>query len=78
MAEAPDSDALLKAIAALLVDQREARVAEPGQRRTEEILAGVGLSAAEIAEVTGKQTAAVRMTLSRARRAKSKPSKKNG
>jgi DNA-directed RNA polymerase specialized sigma24 family protein len=78
MADATQSESLLKAIAALLIEQRESRPPEPDQRRTEVLLDSVGLSAIEIAELTGKQPAAVRMTLSRARRAKPKLEKRNG
>jgi DNA-directed RNA polymerase specialized sigma24 family protein len=77
MADTAPSDPLLKAIAALLIDQRESRPSESGQRRTEELLDSVGLSAVEIAELTGKQASAIRMTLSRARRARSKPGQRD-
>ena len=63
--ESPDTP-LLRAILALLVEQHEAR----GEgRRTEILLADAGLGARDIAAITGKQPAAVRMALSRARRA---------
>jgi hypothetical protein len=66
-----DSDAiqpLLMAILALLIDERESRPPEQRGRRTEIVLADAGLGAREIATLTGKQPAAVRMALSRARR----------
>ena len=60
-------ETLMKAVVALLVDartdtDREARL------KSETLLAGVGLSAPEIAGIMGKQASAVRMTLSRARK----------
>jgi DNA-directed RNA polymerase specialized sigma24 family protein len=72
---APEStDTLLKAILALMVDEREARPASDRERRTEVLLASAGLGASEIAELTGKQPGAVRMALSRARRTAGGPS----
>ena len=58
---------LLTAIVALLVDAR-ADTDREAQLKSEVLLAGAGLSAAEIAPLVGKQTSAVRMTLSRARK----------
>jgi DNA-directed RNA polymerase specialized sigma24 family protein len=63
-----DPTILLKAILSLMVDERESRLNEERGPRTEVLLAGAGLSAVEIAELTGRNAAAVRMALSRARR----------
>lgn len=61
--------ALLLAVATMLADDRETRVGvEPQAERTEVLLARVGLSAAQIGAILGKQPGAVRMTLSRARK----------
>lgn len=60
---------LLRAMLALMIDEREMRPQE-GSRRTEVVLAEAGLGAAEIAELTGKPAGSVRMTLSRARKAR--------
>ncbi len=68
MATGENTEALLKAILALMVDQRETRPGPELTRRTELLLADAGLAASQIAELTGKQPSAVRMTLSRARR----------
>jgi DNA-directed RNA polymerase specialized sigma24 family protein len=62
---------LLLAMAALLADDREARVASDSTaERTEVLLARAGLSAGQIGEILGKQAGAVRMALSRARKKK--------
>lgn len=58
---------LLSAIVALLVDARAGTERET-QLKSEVLLAEAGLSPAEIAQLTGKQANAVRMTLSRARK----------
>jgi len=59
---------LITAVAALLADEREARVArEPGAKKTELLLADVGLGAATIAQVMGKNPDAIRKAISRAR-----------
>jgi DNA-directed RNA polymerase specialized sigma24 family protein len=64
-----DVASLLLAVAALLADQREAGLADrPGAIRTEVLLADVGLSSPQIARIVGKQPAAVRMAISRARK----------
>jgi DNA-directed RNA polymerase specialized sigma24 family protein len=67
------SEILLKAMLAIMIDERESRPPEQRKRRTELVLAEAGLGPAEIAELTGKQPAAVRMALSRARRAGREP-----
>ncbi len=72
MAESESTDRLLRAILAILVDQREGTADEQQARRTEVLLADAGLSPTEIAQLTGKQAAAVRMALSRARAKKAK------
>lgn len=62
-----DSRQILLAILALLVDERESRVADqPGARRTELVLSTAGLDAAVIAALLNKQVAAVRMAIYRA------------
>lgn len=65
----PGVDDLLRAMLALMVDDREARAADrPGQIKTEVLLAEAGLGAGQIATLLNKQPGAVRMTLSRTRR----------
>jgi DNA-directed RNA polymerase specialized sigma24 family protein len=67
--DGPGVDALLRAMLALMVDEREARAADrPNQAKTEVLLADAGLGTADIAALLSKQPDAVRMTLSRARR----------
>jgi hypothetical protein len=61
---------LLKAILAVLLDEREAKAAErPGQSRPEILLAGVGMGHQVIAQLLGKNPDAVRMMLARAKKA---------
>ncbi|HEX3518857.1 MAG TPA: hypothetical protein VHT29_07475 [Solirubrobacteraceae bacterium] len=74
MATSENTETLLKAILTLMIDQRDARPGPDPARRTELLLADAGLAPSEIAELTGKQASAVRMTLSRARRAPKKRS----
>lgn len=67
--DGPGVEGLLRAMLALMVDEREARTADrPGEAKTEVLLAEAGLGAGEIATLLNKQSAAVRKTLSRARR----------
>ncbi len=67
--EEPGIEGLLRAMLALMVDEREARATDrPGQAKTEILLADAGLAASDIATLLNKQPGAVRMTLSRARR----------
>lgn len=62
------ADAALAGILALLVAEREERAKESKpDARTEVLLANVGLSAEAIATVTGKNAAAVRKAIQRAR-----------
>lgn len=69
------TDDLLKAILAVLVDERDTRSSErPDQVRTEILLANAGLGHQVIAQLLGKNPDAVRMLLARARPPKS-PSK---
>ena len=64
----PDGNAVLLAILALLVDEREARLAErPEASKTETILSDCGLDATAIARVVGKKPSSVRAVLSRER-----------
>lgn len=72
MPDSESTDQLLRAILALLIDERESRGIEPPTQRTEVLLANAGLGATEIAQLTGKQPAAIRMALSRARAKKAK------
>ena len=61
---------LLKAILAVLLDEREARAAErPSQQKPELLLAGVGMGHQVIAQLLGKNADAVRMMLARAKKA---------
>ncbi len=58
---------ILMAILAIMVDDREAEVvASPNRRRTELVLADVGLQAPTIAILLNKQVATVRMAIYRA------------
>lgn len=63
-----DTNSVLLAILALMVDEREraARV-DPGMNKTEVLLDSIGLSYSQIAKVLGKNTAAVRMMVTRSR-----------
>jgi DNA-directed RNA polymerase specialized sigma24 family protein len=64
----PDAATLLRAILALLVDDRESHAADrPGQAKTEVLLADAGLGAGDIAVLLNKKPEAVRKALSRAR-----------
>jgi DNA-directed RNA polymerase specialized sigma24 family protein len=67
-----DQEKALSAVLALLVAQREERLAGDGTepRKTEAVLASVGLTATEIAPLVGKSTDAVKKTIQRARPAK--------
>lgn len=63
------ADTALTGILALLVEQREARIAdEESPKKTEVILTEAGLSNEEIAAVTGKKSDAVRMAIQRAKK----------
>lgn len=68
-AESEDTE-LLRAIVALMIDAREARLGQDQETRTEVLLANAGLPVSEIASLMGKQSGAVRMAISRAKRAK--------
>jgi DNA-directed RNA polymerase specialized sigma24 family protein len=61
--------ALLEALIALLVDERESRVrTEPDAAKSELLLADAGLPTPTIARLVRKQPDAVRKTISRARK----------
>lgn len=60
-------EALLRAILALLADERESRTS-PSDRRTELILRDAGMDAKEIAAVLGKNYEAVRKAIQRGRK----------
>lgn len=64
-----DQDKSLSAVLALLVAEREERLAGNGAepRKSEIVLAAVGLTASEIASVMGKTPDAVTKTLQRSR-----------
>lgn len=64
----PEVETLLRALVALQIDAREAAL-EPDRRRTEVILSDAGLSNVEIGKLTGRSADAVRMAISRARKA---------
>jgi DNA-directed RNA polymerase specialized sigma24 family protein len=75
------SDAVQLAILALLVEDREARLAQrPDATKTEVILAACGLDAATISKLVRKQASSVRTVLSRERATgkSSTPSDSNG
>jgi DNA-directed RNA polymerase specialized sigma24 family protein len=58
----------MRAILALLADEREARIAnDKGARRTEVLLADAGFSTGDIASLLGKSYEAVKSTLRRER-----------
>lgn len=62
---------LLKALIALLADERESRVQDDSSsRKTEILLADAGLSSSLIAQLIGKQPDAVRKAISRARQSR--------
>ena len=62
------AEQLLTAILAVLLDEREQRIKDqPVARKTETLLADAGLPIAVVAALLGKQTAAVRMAVARAR-----------
>lgn len=67
-AGAPDSQALLLAICALLVEQREHELGGRARPATEVLLSDAGLSNATIAALVRKKPGSVRMALSRAKR----------
>lgn len=60
-------EALLLALVALEVDKRES-IAADGQIKTEVLLNSAGLTSQQIALIMNKNAAAVRMTLSRAKK----------
>jgi DNA-directed RNA polymerase specialized sigma24 family protein len=62
-------ESLLRAVIALQVDAREARLGD-SETRSEVLLANAGLSNVDIAGIVGKTPANVGMILSRARKAK--------
>lgn len=68
----------INAVLALLVAQREERLAgdDAEPRKTEAVLASVGLTASEIAPLVGKTTDAVTKTIQRARKPNKKARKK--
>lgn len=62
------AEQLLTAVLAVLLDEREQRVKDqPQARKAETLLADAGLPIPVVAALLGKQTAAVRMAVSRAR-----------
>jgi DNA-directed RNA polymerase specialized sigma24 family protein len=72
MAEASVTDDLLRAIVALLADERDRRVQDDASaRKTEVLLADAGLSYQLIAQLIGKQPDAVRKAISRAKQSRS-------
>lgn len=63
----------LNGILALLIDEREDRTRnDDGAQRTEVLLARAGLSIEEIAAVTDKKYDAVRMAITRGKKAKAR------
>jgi DNA-directed RNA polymerase specialized sigma24 family protein len=75
---APDLAAVAAAILALLVDERESRIAnDPDARKTESLLDEAGLTSGQIANLLGKSPGAVRMAISRHRASAAKPKKRN-
>lgn len=71
MAEASGTDDLLRAIVALLADERDRRTQDDASaRKTEVLLADAGLSSQLIAQLIGKQPDAVRKAISRAKQSR--------
>jgi hypothetical protein len=65
----PDLATIGLAVLALLVDEREARIAgDSDARPTEALLGKAGLSSPTIGELVGKTPGAVRMTVSRSKK----------
>ena len=61
-------ESVMRAVVALLADEREARVANNRDaRKTEELLADAGFSIGEIASLLGKPYETVKSTLRRGR-----------
>jgi DNA-directed RNA polymerase specialized sigma24 family protein len=67
-----DQEKAISAVLALLVAQREERLSGDGAepRRTEALLASVGMTASEIAPLVGKTTDAVAKAIQRGRKPK--------
>jgi DNA-directed RNA polymerase specialized sigma24 family protein len=64
----PGQDSVMRAVLALLADEREARIAsDRTARKTEELLADAGFSIGEIAALLGKNYESVKSTLRRRR-----------
>lgn len=63
-----DTNSILLAILALMVDERERSAKlDPSMNKTEILLDSVGLSHSQIAKVLSKNTAAVRMMVARSK-----------
>lgn len=62
-------DALLAALVALLADAREADAERVARRKTEVLLADVGLKSSQIGAILGKKPDTVRVAIARARKA---------
>ncbi len=61
---ATGAESVMRAVLALLADEREARIAkEPDARKTEELLEDAGFSIGEIAALLGKPYRTVQSTL---------------
>jgi DNA-directed RNA polymerase specialized sigma24 family protein len=64
----PGLDSVMRAVLALLADEREARIAhDEGARKTEVLLQEAGFSVGEIASLLGKKYETVKSTLRRAK-----------
>jgi DNA-directed RNA polymerase specialized sigma24 family protein len=67
--EAVGQEAVMRAVLALLADEREARIAnDEGARKTEVLIANAGLSISETATVLGKKYETVKKTLQAAKK----------
>jgi DNA-directed RNA polymerase specialized sigma24 family protein len=65
---APGLESVMRAVLALMADEREARIAnDAGARRTEVLLRDAGFSTSEIAVLLGKKYEGVKSTLRRAK-----------
>lgn len=72
-----NQQALLAALVALLADQREHDPLRTSARKTEVLLADVGLHPTQIGPMLGKKPDTVRMAIRRARQAAAKPGNKD-
>lgn len=71
MSASPDLTALMAAVVALLIAEREERLSSTGDKKsvkTEVLLSGAGLTAADIARLMGRNVGAVQKAIQRGRK----------